>query len=193
MGLHTCKNGAESWQNVTPAVHLSIQSKCFPLCVVLGSNKPAFLISHQFSFSINSRKLCLFSPLKPTLWDEMDVCSDIQVMILCNPRRSGLVRVQSGLGAAASSSLVLWWPSQTSHLPQPLLEIYVFLVPTVRVGFLFPPAFLITSTVSWVAESSEWGVRTLVSLRDNSASVAGRLSRSTDTFVERPRSESCGG
>lgn len=148
MCLHTWKNCAESWQN------LSIPNKCFSLCVALGSDEPAFppqsspfflpsLSGNRASWHAHALALEGTSRVK------------FRFPAACNSRTSSLrLRVHSGPGLCRSS--LMTFPD--SHCCK-----YGFEAQAAGVGFLeaLPSQLWLTWSWAWL-----W-----FPLRDNSASV----------------------
>lgn len=94
----------------------SVLSKCFSFSVALRPNKPASLISHLFFFPITC--LFLFIEAHSLGLLQMDVGSEIWVMILCNPRISSLrFRVRSGPGATSAVVEACWSTDDLPRLP----------------------------------------------------------------------------
>lgn len=116
-------------------------------------------------------------------------------MILCNPRISSF-RVQRGPPATTAASLSLWSSDDLPRLPSAAAIVAIQLLGRGRgsrriISSPFSlPSFDKVHHV-WVVEIFQVlqpRCRILVSLWDNGASVEGRLSGSTDTSVEQPRS-----
>lgn len=166
MCLHT-KSWADSWQNFPPALLFSILSKCFSLCVVLGYNKPASLISHlpppphlqktmPFLFiKAHSLGLGWMSVVKYRLWS----CVILESLVcVLGPEWPWCYY------CCCCVLLVLWRPSQTSICCSHCWK-YGFLVWVVGPGGSFltapPPSFdklHCVWVVERVLESCQWGV-----------------------------------